>query len=122
MTVVAIILQMLLALAFLFSGGRKLANSKASQTRRDHLHVAPWFWWVTGLIEVLATIGLLVGIWLTPLAFLAALVLAATMIGAVFTQLVNTQPFRQAAPAVVLLVLALVVALAHWPDVTHLPG
>src|ERR1051326_5732093 len=83
--IVAIVLQVLLALAFLFSGGRKLAGAKSSLEMRDRLHVAPWFWSLTAVIEAVAAIGLLVGSWIPALAFLAALVVAATMVGAVFT-------------------------------------
>lgn len=122
MLIVAIVLQVLLALAFLLSGGRKLARTKSSLALRDLLHVAPWFWSVTGVIEVLAAVGLLVGIWVPLLAFLGGLTLAATMVGAIFTQVVNKQPFQRAVPGVVLLALAVVVLLARWPDVAHLLG
>ncbi|HLV97609.1 MAG TPA: DoxX family protein [Ktedonobacterales bacterium] len=122
MSIVAIVLQVLLALAFLLTAVRKLAGTKASVQMRDLLHVAPWFWMVTGVIELVAAVGLVVGIWIAPLAVLGALLLVATMAGAVFTQLVNRQPFQRALPAVVLLALGLVVVLAHWSDATRLLG
>lgn len=122
MSIVAIVLQVLLALAFLLTAVRKLAGTKASVQMHDLLHVAPWFWMVTGVIELVAAVGLVVGIWIAPLAVLGALLLVATMAGAVFTQLVNRQPFQRALPAVVLLALGLVVVLAHWSDATRLLG
>ncbi len=122
MSIVAIVFEVLLFLAFLLTGGSKLAGAKWSLERRDHLHVAPWFWRVTGGIEVLGGILVLVGIWVPPLAFIGALLIAATMIGAVYTEVINKAPFQQAIPGLVLFVLALVVILARWSDLPHLLG
>lgn len=115
MQIVAIIVQVLLALGFLMSGSMKVIGTKQSLEMRDHVHVAPWFWRLTGAIEVVGAIGMIVGIWFNALSVVAGLLLGATMIGAVYVHLSNKDQFGRVVPALVLLVLALVVVVIHWP-------
>src|SRR5688572_7303638 len=76
-------LQVGLATLFLFAGGSKLAGAPAMVALFDAIGVGQWFRYVTGLIEVVSALGLLV----PALAPFAALLLAPTMIGAIATHL-----------------------------------
>lgn len=118
MNIVAIVLQILLALAFLISGRGKVIGTKPSLRGRDHLNIAPWFWRLTGIIEVVSAIGLIVGIWVFAVAVIAAVLLAATMIGAFFTHIWRRDPFGHAAVPLILLVLALVIIVVRVPEFT----
>ena len=53
-------LQVLLSLAFLASAILKLAG--AADDMREHLEIAPWFWILTALVEIVGAAGMLVGI------------------------------------------------------------
>jgi len=116
MQIAVIIVQVLLALAFLMAGSQKLVGAKRSVENRDQLRVAPWFWTLTGVIEVLAALFLVIGIWVHVLALVGAALLAATMVGAFFTNMLRQVPFSHAASNIVLFALAAFVIAVHWPD------
>lgn len=120
MSIVAIVLQVLLGVAFLLTAVRKLMNTKDSLERRDTLKMPPWFWTLTGVLEALGALGLLVGIFWHPLAVAAALGLAVVMVGATYVNLLRRQPASNAIATVVLLALAVMVAVVDWSDLTRL--
>jgi putative oxidoreductase len=102
-------LQVLLSLAFLASAILKLAG--AADDMREHLEIAPWFWILTALVEIVGAAGMLVGIRLQRLAAPAGLWIAALMGGALVAHLRAGDPFTSMVPAAVYLVLALAVAV-----------
>jgi putative oxidoreductase len=97
-------LQIGLAALFFFAGGSKLAGAPAMVALFEAIGVGPWFRYLTGLIEVVSAVALLV----PALAPFAALLLASTMAGAIVTHLfvVGGSP---AVPGVLLLGLLVVV-------------
>lgn len=105
----AVGLQVVLGLVYLMSAVPKLVG--AQDAMREHLGVAPWFWVVTGLVELAGALGMLAGIKHPRLATPAGLWLSALMVGAIFTHLRADDPLANAVPAAVLLVLALAVAV-----------
>ena len=92
---------------FLLAGGSKLAGMPAHVQVFDAIGIGQWFRYVTGAIEVVSALLLLV----PSLAFFGAVALVPTMIGAVLTHLfiVGGSP----APAIVLLVTVTVIAWAR---------
>lgn len=103
-------LQLLLAAAFLAAGLSKLWGVPAMVELFDGIGVGQWFRYVTGLVEIGGAALLLI----PGLAAAGAVLLAATMLGAVLTHLflVGGSPV----PALVLLALALVVLALRWPQ------
>lgn len=93
-----LVLQALAALVFLAAGGAKLAGAGQMVAMFEKLGLGQWFRYVTGLIEIAGAIGLFV----PGLGFYAALLLAATMVGAVISQ-VTVLAGSPVAPAVMLL-------------------
>jgi putative oxidoreductase len=76
-------LQVALATVFLLAGGSKLAGAPAMVAFFATIGVGQWFRYVTGLIEVVSAVALLV----PALAPFGALLLASTMVGAIATHL-----------------------------------
>lgn len=99
------ILQILVAAAFLASGGSKLTGQPAMIAVFDQIGIGQWFRIVTGGIEAIAAVLLLV----PRLIPVGALVLAATMAGAVLAHLVLIG--GSPVPALILMFLA---ALIIW--------
>jgi putative oxidoreductase len=99
--------QVVLAGMFLLAGGSKLAGAAAMVALFDGVGVGQWFRYVTGGIEVVSAVALLV----PSLAAFGAVALVATMIGAIATHLfiIGGSP---AVPAL-LLVGSLVIAWAR---------
>ena len=90
--------QIVLAGMFLLAGGSKLAGAAAMVALFDAIGVGQWFRYLTGTIEIVSAVALLV----PSLAAFGAIALVPTMVGAVATHLfiVGGSP---AAPAVLLL-------------------
>jgi uncharacterized membrane protein YphA (DoxX/SURF4 family) len=97
------------ALAFLAAGSAKLTGAAAMVEVFDKVGFGQWFRYFTGLLEVVAAIGLLT----SRYAFHAAVLLATVMVGAVIAHLtvLGNSP---AAPAL-LLVLSGTIAYLRKP-------
>jgi putative oxidoreductase len=97
----------LLALAFVAAGGAKLYGVPMLVEEFQHIGLGQWFRYVTGGLEIMGAILLL----LPRKAALGALLLICIMIGAVITHLfvIGGSPV----PAIVLLALNAVVAYAQ---------
>lgn len=77
------VLQILAAAAFLGAGGAKLAGVPQMVEVFQKVGVGQWFRYVTGTLEVLGAIGLLI----PRYTFYAAALLATVMVGAIISHL-----------------------------------
>ena len=102
-------LQALLALAFLAAGGSKLAGAQPMVESFAKIGIGQWFRVLTGLLEVVGAVALLV----PRAAFLGSLVLGCVMVGAVVAHL--TVLGGTPVPPAVLLALTGVVAYVRRP-------
>jgi uncharacterized membrane protein YphA (DoxX/SURF4 family) len=84
MQILAIILQVLLGLAFLGAGGQKLAASEEMVNDFERFGYPRWFLYATGAVEITGAIGMLAGIFVPLVGALAGMWLAAVMLGALF--------------------------------------
>ncbi len=100
-------LRILAAAAFLAAGGAKLAGVPMMVEIFDHIGIGQWFRVVTGLVEVVSAIALLV----PATAAFGGLLLAVTMVFGVLTHLfvIGGSPV----PAIVLLLITATVAWLH---------
>lgn len=94
-------LQIAVAAMFLFAGSMKLAGAADMVAVFDTIGVGQWFRYLTGGIEVVAAVALLI----PSLAAFGALLLVPTMIGAVVTHVFIVG--GSSVPAVVLLAASL---------------
>jgi putative oxidoreductase len=99
--------QIALAAMFMFTGGLKLTGAPELVALFDAIGIGQWFRYVTGSIEVVSAVALLVPSW----AAFGALLLIPTMVGAVFTHLFIVG--GSVVPATVLLIGALAIAWAR---------
>ena len=100
------VLSILLALAFLMAGGSKLAGSEQMVQGFEHWGYPSWFLYVTGAVEVLSAILLLI----PSTRFYGAALLVCTMVGAVLTHLKAGETAMLGAP----LVLGILAAVVTW--------
>ncbi|HEY0604407.1 MAG TPA: DoxX family protein [Herpetosiphonaceae bacterium] len=101
----------LLTLGFLLFGGGKLAGAQMNVDNFTRWGYPIWFMYLTGLIEVVGAVLL----WPQRTRLIGALLLVATMLGAIATHLVNNELAFAAMP-VVLLLLAAFVAWSNRPQ------
>src|ERR1051325_2632473 len=99
-------LQLAAAGMFLFSGTLKLTGAAMMVQLFDAIGVGQWFRYVTGTIEIVGALLLLV----PSLALFGAVPLALTMVGAVITHLFIVG----GSPAIPLLLLAATVTIAWF--------
>lgn len=106
-----LVIRILLTAAFVAAGLAKLAGVDMMVATFDAIGVGQWFRYVTGLIEIAAAILL----WVPGLQLIGALLLVATMIGAVLTHLFILGP--SFVPALILGLLAASLVYRHRPSV-----
>jgi len=102
-------LQILAAALFLFAGGLKLAGVEPMVVMFENIGLGQWFRYLTGGLEVICAILLLV----PATVALSGALLAVTMVGAIATHLLVTG--GSSVPAIVLLVMVSTVAWCRWP-------
>jgi len=103
MHVLALVLSILLAIIMLGSGVMKLVHAPRVVALMEGVNVSRSQMTVLGLIELAATFGLLVGIWLPPLAIAAAIGVIAYFAGAIIAHVRAGDPNFQGAIAFLLL-------------------
>jgi uncharacterized membrane protein YphA (DoxX/SURF4 family) len=108
MFVVTIVLAILLSLAYAASGIQKLAGTKMMREGADHLNIPFPRYRLIGVLELLAVVGLLVGLAVWPLGVAAAAGLVLLMAGALVFHLRAGDKIAQFGPALALGVIALV--------------
>jgi len=111
MTILAWILQGLLALMMLAAGAGKTFGSKMHIEAFNHWKLPQWFRVVTGIVELGAAILLIIGFWNTITAIIGAVILVAVGIGGVITHVRVKDPMKDTATIFVIGVLALVLLL-----------
>ncbi len=99
-----LILQIFLAFVFLAAGGGKLFDTEPTVEMFKKIGVGQWLRYLTGTIEVFGAVTL----WNPRCGGSGALLLAATMVGAIFTHLfiIGGSPV---APVVLLVLLCVIV-------------
>ena len=112
--VVAIVLQILLGVAFLGAGGSKLAGVPMQVEVFDRLRLPQGFRLVVGVIEIVGALGVLVGIAVHSVAVVAALGLDAVMLGALLLHLRAHDAAQKLVPPAVLLGVTAVVVALRW--------
>lgn len=105
MSVISIVLSILLAAVFLFSGGRKVLGGTAVTGEATHLGLPLTGYQAIGVAEAAAAVGLLLGLFWAPLGIAAAAGLVLLMPGAVIAHLRAGDGPAAWAPAIVLTVV-----------------
>lgn len=111
MHIAAVVLSLVLALAMLGSGVMKLIRNPRIVASMENVHVTPPQMIVLGLLEVAATVGLVVGLWWTPLAIAAAIGAVVYFAGAVIAHLRAHDRDLQGAGVLLALAVATLVVL-----------
>jgi uncharacterized membrane protein YphA (DoxX/SURF4 family) len=112
MHITSIVLQVILGLGFLMFG-LMIFGAKQMIQEFQRYGYSKGFRVFTGLIEVIGAVGMIVGIWKPQFAALAGILLAATMIGALFTHIRIKDPVKNMGAAFIFLILSIVVVIMN---------
>ena len=113
--VLAWILAVYLAVAFLYAGGIKLIGLRPMVQEFARIGVGQWFRYLTGILEVSGAIGLLI----PRYRFWAALQITAVMVGATAVNILVLHLTPLARATAVLMTLALGLAWLRRPRVAR---
>jgi hypothetical protein len=108
-----VIVTILLAVLFGFASSIKLFGVRQSLEVRDQLGISATNWRVIGLLELAGVIGVLVGLWWSPLGIAAAAGLALLSVGAVLSHVRASDSADKSVPAAIGLGLAIAAVVLH---------
>ena len=120
MSILIIVVQVVLGLLFVLIGSMNVAGMKMFVENFRRFGYPQWFRIVTGSLEALGGIGLLIGIWLPWLAVVASAGLTLVMLGAFLTEVRTREPVQKIVLPLVLGALAIVVTASYWLTFLHL--
>lgn len=114
MTILVVILQCLLTLAFLFSGLSKIAGASMQVEVFRHLKLPQWFRTFTGFVQLAGVAGLVAGFWNEVMLSVSALWIACIMLGAVLFHVRVSDPLKQTMAPLVLMLLSILLAVLNF--------
>ena len=93
-SLIATVLCVVLAVVFTVAGLNKFSGSELAEAAPEHLNISVSFYKLAGVLELLGSVGLIVGVLAFPfLAGLAAACLAGLLLGAVVLHIRVGDPF-----------------------------
>ena len=111
MSLATVIVTSCLAALFAFASAIKLLGVAQSLAIRDHLGISPSLWRVIGVLEFAGVVGVLTGLWWSPIGIAAADGLALLSVGAVVSHVRKSDSIAETAPSIVGLLLAVTTAV-----------
>lgn len=109
MMAISLVLKILLGSTFLLTGFSKIFGVKAQVSAFDHLGLPQWFRLVTGFVQIIGVLALILGIWHPMWAAFGGLWLAVTMFFGVIAHMRVKDSLKSSVPALVLMILSLIV-------------
>lgn len=114
MFVLTVILSLIAAAVFGTAGVGKLAGSRQVTDVMDRVRVGPALRGAIGVLEILAAVGVIVGLWVEWIGIVAAIGLILLMIGAIAYHVrAGDRSSRGLTPPVALLVLVIVLLITR---------
>lgn len=113
MMIFSIILQVLLGIGFLMFGIAKFRSPEMVEGFK-HFGYPGWFRIFTGLIELVVTVLMIIGIWNMTSAAWGGLLVVATMIGAILTHIKIKDTLKGMIMPIVLLILGFIVVSINF--------
>jgi putative oxidoreductase len=109
--------QTAVGLVGIVAGGAKVTHQEGQIEEFERYGYPQWFRVITGLIEMVAGVGLIVGIaWRPEAALFGGLVFSGTMIGAVATHVRIDDPLQKIAAPATLFVLTVVLLASQTAE------
>ncbi|WP_342605157.1 DoxX family protein [Peribacillus sp. FSL E2-0159] len=113
MMLVSMVLQVLLGILFLGTGFSKIVGVKMQVEEFNHLKLPQWFRIVTGIVQLIGVLALILGFWYPEWAAFGGLWLAITMFFGIVAHMRVKHPIKDSIPAFVLMILSLIVFLLN---------
>lgn len=122
MDIVAYVLQGLLAAMFLMAAIGKISGSKMHIEGFQNWGLPQWFRVVTGFVELVGAVALIIGYWDNSWTAAGALLLGVTAIGGILTHVRVKDTFKQTFMIILLAILSFIVFFIRLSDLSAFPG
>lgn len=122
MDIVTYVLQGILALMFLMAALGKITGSKMHVEGFKLWGLPQWFRVVTGFVELVGGVALIVGYWDHSWTAAGALLLGVTSIGGILTHVRVKDSLKQTFPIIFLGIISFVVFFMRLSDLSDFPG
>ena len=73
-----------------------------------------WFHYLIGFLKVSSALGLIIGLWIHPVAFVSAALVSFLMLGALAMHFKVRDPLKKSVPALIMLVMSLGIVSASY--------
>lgn len=122
MHIVSIILQTLLTLMFLMASFGKLRGAETPIEEFEKLRLPQWFRIVTGIIELISAVALIIGYWDASWVAVGALLIICTAIGGVLAQIRIKDSFKNMLIIIVIGFVAIFLFINSMSELLNFPG
>lgn len=122
MNIVSIIFQTLLMLMFFMASFGKLRGAKTPIEEFNKLRLPQWFRVITGVIELISAVALIIGYWDASWLAVGALLIACTAICGVLAQVRIKDSFKNMLMIIVIGVMAIFLFINNISALLNFPG
>lgn len=122
MHILAVVLQSWLLFSMAFFGISKITGAQHQVELFDSIKLPQWFRKVTGCVQLIGAVGLVIGYWYAGVAAWAAVLIGIMMLIAVATHLRVKHPIGKVIPALLNLAIAIAVVALYSDDLANLFG
>ncbi|SHN30019.1 DoxX family protein [Gracilibacillus kekensis] len=112
--VISYVLQGILGVVFLSIGIQKIMGDQLQMDIFKNLKLPQWFRVVTGWVELVGVVGLVIGFWLPWFLVIAGLWFGVTMMVGMITHIRVKDPLSKIIPASVFLAVSVMLIIINW--------
>jgi len=114
--IISYVLQGILAALFLSVGVQKVLGHQQQVDIFENLKLPQWFRVVTGWVELVGVVGLIIGFWLQWVVVIAGLWFGITMLVGMIAHIRVKDPLSKSTPAFVLLVISIILSTLNFSE------
>jgi uncharacterized membrane protein YphA (DoxX/SURF4 family) len=122
MHILTIVLQSWLLFSMAFFGGSKIAGAKHQIELFDSVKLPQWFRVITGYVQIVGCIGLIIGYWYPGFAAWAGILIGIMMLLACLAHFRVKHPIGKMIPALLNLLISIAVVFLYADELPHLFG
>ncbi|MBP1994264.1 DoxX family protein [Paenibacillus eucommiae] len=122
MHILTIVLQSWLLFSMAFFGGSKIVGAKHQVDLFDSIKLPQWFRVITGYVQIVACIGLIIGYWYPEIAAWTGILIGIMMLLACLSHFRVKEPIGKVIPALLNLLIAIAVVFLYADELPHLLG
>jgi len=118
--IISFVMQGILGVLFLSVGIQKILSDQLQVDIFKSLKLPQWFRVVTGCVELVGVVGLIIGFWLPWVLVMAGLWFAVTMLIGMIAHVRVKDPFSKSAPAFMLLVVSITLSTINFSELKNI--